>query len=195
MLLHLIVLFLIIIDPLGNVPFFVGVLRPFEPKRQHIIIIRELIIALIIMVFFLFFGELFFSILNIGNDALEITGGIILFLIALQMLFASHHEADEITRKSSEPMIVPLAIPAVAGPAILAAIVLYGGGGETSKLIVLLAIIIAWAISAFTLMLSVHIKKWIGENGSIALERIFGYIVVIIAVEMMIHGIKTFFAA
>ena len=193
MLLHLTVLFLIILDPIGNVPFFVGVLRPFTPKRQRYIIIRELIIALIVMIFFLFFGQLFFAILDIGDHTLEITGGLILFLIALQMLFAKHHDDTQITRKTSEPLIVPLAIPAVAGPAILAAIILYGGNNETSKLIVLLAILISWAISAVTLLLAPQIKKWTGENGAIAVERIFGYVVVVIAVEMMVHGIKTFF--
>ena len=193
MLIHLIVLFVIIIDPIGNVPFFVGILRPFEPKRQRTIIIRELIIALIVMIFFLYFGNLFFEMLNVGDHALEITGGLILFLIALGMLFAKHELEGEVTRKVSEPMIVPLAVPAVAGPAILAAIILYGGG-EVSKFIVLLAILIAWAISAVTLLLAPHIKKWIGGNGAIAVERIFGYLVVVISVEMIVSGIKTFFS-
>lgn len=184
---HMSFLFLIVMDPLGNVPIFVSILKPFEPAKQRKIIIRELFIALGFMIIFLFFGQGFFRLLNVSDFSLQIAGGIILFIIAIRMIFANpRHETGG--RTPTDPLIVPLAVPAVAGPAILATITLYGGT-EENKLIVLLAILIAWVFLIPALLFSPYLKKLLGENGLTAVERLFGYLVVLISAQMTLNGL------
>ncbi|MCH9627045.1 MAG: hypothetical protein S4CHLAM2_06790 [Chlamydiales bacterium] len=186
---HMTFLFLIVLDPLGNVPIFVGVLRHYAPKRQREIILRELLIALGIMVVFLFFGQGFFKLLNVSESSLQIAGGIILFLIAIRMIFASP-SSKKAGRAPKDPLIVPLAIPAVAGPAILATMTLYGGSGE-SKLLVLAAVLIAWLFLLPVLLFSPSLKRFLGTNGLTAVERLFGYLVVLVSTQMALSGLKT----
>lgn len=180
-------LFLIVMDPLGNVPIFVGVLRSFDPERQRKIILRELLIALGFMILFLFFGQGFFRVLNVSTSSLQMAGGIILFIIAIRMIFAApgQHKGGRIAK---DPLIVPLAVPAVAGPAILATMTLYGGAAE-NKLLVLLAVFIAWLCLLPTLIFSPYLKKLLGDNGIIAAERLFGYIVVLVSTQMALSGL------
>ena len=188
---HMTFLFLIVMDPLGNVPLFVGILRPFDPAKQRQIIVRELLIALGFMVIFLFFGQGFFALLNVSDSSLQMAGGIILFIIAIRMIFSTPH-AEKMARTPKDPLIVPLAVPAVAGPAILATITLYGGTGE-NKLLVLLAVVIAWLFLLPTLLFSTYLKKWLGENGIIAVERLFGYLVVLVSTQMALNGLLSAF--
>lgn len=188
---HMAFLFLIIMDPLGNVPIFVGVLRHYEPKKQRKIIVRELLIALGFMVIFLFFGDGFFQILQVSEPSLQMAGGIILFIIAIRMIFASPSH-EKTGRLPKDPLIVPLAVPAVAGPAILATMTLYGGS-EYSKLIVLTAVLIAWLLLLPILLFSPYLKQMLGENGITAVERLFGYLVVLVSVQMAINGLSSAF--
>lgn len=187
-LLHITFIFFLILDPLGNVPIFVGILRPFPPEKQKQIIIRELLISLAVMIIFLFFGSGFFTILGISEFALQMAGGIILFLIAVRMIFAQPKHGP-VTKIPKEPFIVPLAVPAVAGPAILATITLYGGSG-TSKLLILGAILLSWLFLLPFLLFSPLLKRWLGENGLVASERLFGFIVVLLATQMAITGLR-----
>lgn len=186
-LLHLAILFFIVMDSLGNIPIFVSVLRPFDTAKQKKIILRELLISLAIMIFALFFGKGFFSLLHISQASLQIAGGAILFIIAVKMVFATPG-AEVKNGNVQDPLIVPLAIPAVAGPAIIATISLYGGSDE-NKGIVLLAILIAWAATFPILFFSPYLKKILGDNGLTAVERLFGYLIVLIAVDMAIKGL------
>lgn len=188
-LLHMTFLFWIVLDPLGNVPIFVGILRHFDPQKQRKIIWREMLISLAVMILFLFFGEAFFALLNVSESSLQIAGGIILFIIAIRMIFA-HPRTGDVGRVPKDPLIVPLAIPAVAGPAILATLTLYGGSGE-NKLLVLLALFIAWVASVPILLFSSFLKNILGENGLTAIERLFGYVIILIAAQMALTGFST----
>lgn len=184
---HMTLLFWIVMDPIGNVPIFVGILSPFEPKKQREIIVRELLIALGLMIVFLFFGQSFLRLLDISHSSLQLGGGIILFMIAINMIFATP-KSEKQGNIPREPLIVPLAVPAVAGPAILATITLYGGGLE-NKVYVLIAICLAWSLLFPTLFFSPLLKKLLGENGIAAAERLFGYIVVLLSAQMAISGL------
>jgi len=184
---HMTFLFLIVMDPLGNVPIFVGILKHFDPLKQRKIIIRELLIALSIMIIFLFFGQGFFQLLNVSESSLQMAGGIILFIIAIRMIFAAPGQESS-GRIPKDPLIVPLAVPAVAGPAILATMTLYGGTGG-NKLLVLIAVVIAWLFLLPTLLFSPLLKKLLGENGIIAAERLFGYLVVLVSTQMALSGL------
>ncbi len=183
--LHMTFVFFIVMDSIGTIPIFVGVLSPFEPKRQRQIIVREMLIALGIMLLFLFFGENFLKVLHIDTPALQISGGIIIFLIALKLLFAVPTE-KKAAHSKKEPLIVPLAVPSIAGPGILAAISLWGGI-EKDKTAVFFAVILAWLLSLPILLLASLFKKYLGPFGLIAVERLFGYLLALISIDMVIN--------
>lgn len=188
-------LFLIILDPIGNIPIFVSALKGFEPKQQFTIIIRELLIALFILLLFFFFGRSFFTILNIDQASLQVAGSTTFFLIGVKMLFSQPKTTTTHTKHvQEEPFIVPLATPAVAGPGILATVMLYGGNANIPKLMVLLAILISWICLVPCLLAAPYIKKIFKENGLIAAERLFAYLVILIAVQMAISGLQGTFA-
>ena len=118
------VLLVLIMDPLGNLPIFMSVLKHIDPKRRRVIIIRELLIALVIMLLFLFTGEKMLAFLNLRAETVSISGGIILFLIAIKMIFPSPESTTSGLPAGEEPFLVPLAIPLLAGPSLLATLML-----------------------------------------------------------------------
>lgn len=182
----------LLMDSIGNVPIFASILKNVDPKRQRTIIIRELIIALLIIVLFYFIGETLLSFLSVKMPTIMISGGIILFLIAIKMIFPSKHEAHAEIPHDSEPFIVPLATPLVAGPAVLAAVMLYSGQHIHSTMTTLTAIIVAWGASILVLLSSSLWKKLLGERGLIACERFMGLILTLIAVQMFLQGLELF---
>lgn len=187
-LLHMAFVFWVVMDGVGNVPLFAALLSPFDPPKQRWIIIRESLIALAVMVTFFFFGEGFFKLLQISSSSLQIAGGIILFLIAIRFIFSVPPD-EGIKRIPRDPLIVPLAIPAFAGPGILATISLYGKQLGDGQLAVLLAILIGWIFTVPVLLLSSTLKKLLKSNGLVALERLFGYIIILIATQMATGGV------
>jgi len=192
--LKLTILFLIIVDPFGNVPLFVGVLRHFSVKQQRAIILREMLIALGVMLLFFFFGNAILELLGVSDFSLQITGGIILFLIATEMIFSAPKDESQISPDEiRDPMIVPLAIPAIAGPAILAALTVYSSGLDHSSFVVLVSLLITWFITTGVLLMSPVIKK-LGNIALSAIEQLFGFFVVLLSLDMIISGLqKAFF--
>jgi multiple antibiotic resistance protein len=181
----------VLMDAVGNVPVFISVLKEIKPKRQRVIILRELLIALAIIIAFNFFGDLLLTLLGVSQAAVMISGGIILFLIAIKMIFPTRKDADLDVPEHKEPFIVPLAVPLIAGPAVLAAVMLYSGQA-TNHWIVISAIILAWAASTVILLCSTFLKKLLGVRGIIACERLMGLILTLIAVEMFLKGLKIY---
>jgi MarC family membrane protein len=189
---QLVFLFWVVMDSVGTLPIFVSLLKHFEPSKQYKIITRELLIALGIMILFLYFGQGFLAMLNISHSTLQIAGGAILFLIAIKMIFARPSASEKDKKFAKDPLIVPLAVPSIAGPGILATITLYGG--IENQWTVLVAILIAWAFSFLLLLFSPFFNSRLGENGVIAVERLFGYIIVLISTQMAFTGFMTAFA-
>ena len=174
-------------DPIGNVPLFVSMLSKYTPARQRRIITRELIIALFIIILFNFIGNQLLNFLHVSQETVLISGGIILFIIALKMIFPSGE--DTISHKG-EPYIVPLAIPLVAGPAILAAVMIYTHRvNNTAQM--LSAILISWGASLIILLLATWLKKFLGERVLTALERLMGLILTLLSVQMFLEGIHS----
>lgn len=182
----------LLMDPIGNVPIFVSVLKDIDPKRQRKIIIRELVIALIIIILFQFIGDALLGFLNVKMPTILISGGIILFLIALKMIFPGRRDPDVELPQDKEPFIVPLATPLVAGPAVLAAVMLYSGQHMDNNGIILGAIVIAWTASTLILLSSSLWKKLLGWRGLVACERLMGLILTLIAVQMFLEGLEMF---
>lgn len=186
--------FFILMNAIGNTSFFVSLLKGIPEKRQKQIIFRELIIALIVIILFNYIGAFLLSFLNITLDILQIAGGVILFLLSLKMLFPTpqkEKKEEEIElKKIMEPFIVPLAVPLVAGPAVLAAVMLFSK--QVAAPIMLGAIFIAWLATLGILLLSANLTRWLGERGIVAVERLMGFIMVLIAIQMFLTGLKSF---
>lgn len=191
-LIHTTLIFWIVLDPFANIPFFAAFLKHYDPRRQQQIIVREMLIALGVMLFFFFFGQHFLHLFDISQPALQITGGVILFIIALQLVF-SKTPSNQTTTLPREPFIVPLAVPSVAGPGILATISLYGAGIGNSKWMILAAIFLSWLFLLPLVMLASLIKKTFGHRGLITIERLFGYLLVLISVQMALTGFMSIF--
>lgn len=184
-------LLFLVMDPLGNIPFFLASLRTVDPARETRVIVRELLIAYIVMIVFLFAGQPLLGVFGISEPALTIAGGVILFLIALRMVFPppgrSLHEEIE-----GEPFIVPLAIPYVAGPSVLATELLLMSRQPEHWRNWLIALTVAWAATAVILILASKVRAYLGQRGMIAVERLMGMLLVAVAIQMFLSGIEKY---
>jgi multiple antibiotic resistance protein len=185
--------FFILMDIVGNVPVCLSLLKGFEPKKQRLIIIREMLIALAILFMFYFLGDAILGALNITHQTLMISGGIILFLIALKMIFPPEEDASAKHREKKEPFIVPIAIPLIAGPGILAAIMLFAEHENLSSQLVLGALFSAWAASLIILLCAPLLQKLLGDRTLHAIERLMGLILTMMAIQMFLDGLKGLF--
>lgn len=182
----------LLMDPIGNIPFYISFLKGLQPKRQRYVIFRELLIALFIIVLFNFVGDALMGFLHVENDTIQIAGGIILFLLCLRMIFPAPHDPKESFRQDTEPFIVPLAVPLVAGPSVLAAVMIYAK--QIGSLVMVSAILIAWLASLLILLGSPLLKKVLGWRGITALERLMGLVLTLIAIQMFLSGVSAFMA-
>src|SRR5438477_360718 len=174
-------------DPLGNVPVYLIALKHVEPARQRRVIVRELLIALSVLVFFLFVGQYLLLVLHISEPALTIAGGVILFLIALRMVFPSVEKPLQ-EDVDGEPFIVPLAIPYVAGPSALATELLLMSREPESWPKWLLALVLAWAASSVIIYCASGLGRFLGQKGLIAIERLMGMVLITVAIQMLLTG-------
>lgn len=181
---------LLVMDPLGNVPIFLSVLKDVDPKRRQWVIFRELLVALGVLLLFLWGGSTVLDLMGLRQESISIAGAIILFLIAIRMIFPSPYGMIG-DAPGGEPFIVPLAIPAVAGPSSLAIAMLMVHTDPSRMLDWTAALVGAWAVSAVLLMASPLLLKALGNRGLIAMERLMGMILVIIAVQMFFDGVAT----
>jgi MarC family membrane protein len=182
-------LLFLVMDPLGNIPFFLSALTGVEPARQTRVVVRELLIAYGVLVGFLFAGLHLLELLHISEPALTIAGGVILFLIALRMVFPSPERPlqEEVL---GEPFIVPLAIPYVAGPSALATETLLMSREPQHWPEWLAALTLAWLACAAILLLGSRLRHYLGPRGLIALERLMGMVLVAVAVQMFLNGLE-----
>ncbi len=187
-----VVTLILVMDPFGNIPLFITALKKVSPERRNLILARELVIALAIMVTFLFIGNKFLNLLGIAQYSMGIAGGIILFIISVKLVFSSAEEETPKSVKDEEPFIVPLALPLVAGPASLSTLLILSSGQTSKAFYVFIALIIATAINAAVLMLSFPISNVLGKRGIIALERLTGMLLVLMSVNMVMNGIAEF---
>lgn len=176
----------LIIDPIGKVSSFLTVLD--NAKNRNVTIIRESFFALLIMVLFNYIGEGLFSILGLSETTLRIASGLILFLLAIRILFPSKQPAPV---QQGEPFLVPIAIPMIAGPGVLASIMLFARLTD-SEGVMLGAIAIAWAASALILFFSSSLKRILGPSGLIACEKLMALVLIMLAIQRLMDGITLF---
>ena len=179
-------------DPFGNIPLFISALKKVSPERRKIVLIRELCIAMFIMLLFLFLGGWFMRAFGIYPHSMSIAGGLILFIISAKLVFSNESEpmADP---KEEEPFVVPLAIPLVAGPAVLSMIMILSAQ-HADKWVTLWAILVASFFNSLVLMLSFPISNLLGKRGLVAIERLSGMILVLMSVNMIMGGVSQFIA-
>ena len=185
-------LLFLVMDPLGNVPIYLSVLDKVDPARRTRVVVRELLLALAVLVVFLYFGRYLLGFLQLSQHAIRIAGGVILFLIALKMVFPvarGLHADDEI---DGEPLLVPLAIPLVAGPSAMAVVMLLATNDPTRMTEWLLALLAAWLLSSLILVSATGLKRFLGRRGLIAMERLMGMVLVAVAVQMLLEGIAAY---
>ncbi len=183
----------IIMDPLGNIPLFLSVLKAVPAERRRRVLLREIAIAYLVLLVFLFLGNQLLTFLGLTAETISIAGGIVLFLIALRMIFPDERRhAGEAPQ--GEPFIVPLAVPLFAGPSTLAAVLLLQRSAGSQGGALLIAVTVAWAISGGILMSSTFFYRLLRERGLIAVERLMGMLLVMVAVQMFMNGVKTFLA-
>ena len=177
----------LIMDPLGNIPVFLSILKDVDPDRRRKIIIRELIFALIVALSFLLLGQYILNFLNLRQESISIAGGIILFLIAIRMIFPQRGGYSG-EYKDKEPFLVPLAVPLIAGPSTLAALSLLSRSDPGRLLDWTIALLIAWFLTAIILLMSNLFYRIFRENGLTAIERLMGMLLVALSIQMFLDG-------
>lgn len=182
---------LLIMNPLGNLPIFLSVLRHVEPKRRKFVLMRELVFALVFMLLFLYLGTSLLESLGLRQESVSIAGGIILFIIALRLIFPQPGGVLGLPA-GDEPFIVPLAIPLISGPSLLAALLLFANQAPDRMFDWTVATIIAWGTTATILMFSNIFLRALGQRGLNAIERLMGMILVMISVQMFLDGIMAY---
>ncbi len=186
-------LLFLILDPLGNIPVFLSLLRGMPPHRQRVVLVREMLIALGVLMAFLWGGRYALELMHLRQESVSIAGGIVLFLIGLRMIFPPP-EGLMGELPDGEPFIVPMAIPLVAGPSGMAAVMLMGSQEPDRMGAWSLALLVAWAATAAILFSATYLYKWLGARVLTAIERLMGMVIVAISVQMLLDGLSAYLA-
>ena len=185
------ILLFLILDPLGNIPVFLSLLRGMPPHRQRVVLVREMLIALGVLMAFLWGGKYALELMHLRQESVSIAGGIVLFLIGVRMIFPPP-EGLLGELPGGEPFIVPMAIPLVAGPSGMAALMLMGSQEPGRMGAWSLALLIAWAATATILFSATYLYKILGGRVLSALERLMGMVIVALSVQMFLDGIAVY---
>lgn len=192
--LSLAITLVLVMDPFGNVPILMGLLEGVAPERRRWVIVRECLIALFLLLLFLVAGPQLMRLLGLEQPALSVAGGVVLMLIALRMLFPGKRGVMGEEVKDSEPLIVPIATPLIAGPSAIATVILVHGTSESWFVDGLIGVGLAWGVVTGLLVLSPQIMRLLGKRLIGAAERLMGLLLTVIAVQMVLSGVELFIA-
>ena len=184
------ILLFLIMDPIGNIPLFLSLLRNVRPERRRLVLVRELVIALVVLFAFLFGGQYLLTLLQLKQESVSIAGGIVLFLIGVRMIFPP--QEGIFGDAEGEPFIVPMAIPAVAGPSTMAAVMLLANSHPGRTVDWSVALFLAWLATAAILLSSTWLFRWLGTSVLTALERLMGMLLVALSVQMFLDGVVAY---
>jgi MarC family membrane protein len=182
-----------VMDPVGNLPIFSSILGRVAPERRRIILLRELVIALAFLLLFLFGGRYVLDLLHLEQEAIRVGGGIVLFLIAVRLIFPPERGLLGETFEG-EPLVFPLAVPLIAGPSAMATILFLVESGPGQRTAGLIAVVCAWTACAAILFSSAFILRIVGKRGIHAIERLMGMLLVMLSIQMVMDGLKAFMA-
>jgi multiple antibiotic resistance protein len=179
-------------DPLGNISSFLSLVQEIEPKRVKWIVFREMFIALGFMILFNYIGEITLDLLQVSEITVRLSSAVILFLTAIKILFPATNSLRANLPKG-EPFIIPLAVPLIAGPSLLATIMLFAHI-ESSQIVMLSAIFLSWSAAIIILLLSSKLQKYLGNSGLLACEKLTGMLLVMLAIQRFMEGLHQFLA-
>ena len=185
-------LLFLIMDPLGNIPLFLSLLRNVDPKRRQLVLVRELLIALVVLFVFLFGGTYLLHALQLKQESVSIAGGIVLFLIGVRMVFPPATGGIFGGDPDREPFIVPMAIPGIAGPSAVAAVMLLANSYPGRTVDWSVALFVAWFATAVILLSSTYLFRCLGTSVLIAVERLMGMLLVALSVQMFLDGVMAY---
>ncbi|MBD3236974.1 MAG: NAAT family transporter [Candidatus Eisenbacteria bacterium] len=179
-----------VMDPLGNLPVMLSLLKEMEPRRRRLVILRELFFALAILLLFLFLGQAILDFLDLRQESVTIAGGIVLLVIGLRMIFPLKHHGVMGDQPGGEPFLVPLAVPLIAGPSAMATLILMVRSAPEQLWSWLVALLVAWLTTAVILMMGPFLYRVLRVRGLAAVERLMGMLLLMIAVQMVLNGIS-----
>jgi MarC family membrane protein len=186
------ILLILTTDPLGNIPLFIAALEKVRPERRVYVITREVLIAFAVLMVFMLFGEKFLEVLHLSDEALSVAGGVILLLIAIDMVFPQRKANSDAQAFTGEPFIVPLAIPLMSGPSAMATVLLLSSRHPGRLLEWSCAITISMTVCYVVFLLAIRLQKWLGREAITAMERLMGLVLTAIAVEMLLGGVASY---
>jgi len=186
-----VILLTLVADPFGNVPLANAMLARVPKRRRRVVVLRECLIAFVILAGFMVFGRELLRLMSLSETSLSIAGGVILFMIAIRMVFA-HPEGAFGVQEEGEPFIVPLAVPLIAGPSALATVMLMASREPGNLAVWASALVVAMTITTIVLLAGERMQRWMGDRAMHAIERLMGLILTAIAIEMLLKGIGTF---
>ncbi|HEX2100420.1 MAG TPA: MarC family protein [Candidatus Synoicihabitans sp.] len=184
---------LLILDPFGNLVLFHAILSKVPAERRRRVLLRELAIAYVLLIGFLLLGTQLLKFLGLEQSSLSLAGGILLFLIAIGMVFPKSG-VQLVSEGDDEPFIVPLATPFIAGPSGIAFLLLLASREPAHVPRWALAVTLAWVVSAIILMAGERLLRLFGPRGMRALERLMGMLLILIAVQMVMNGLSLYLA-
>jgi multiple antibiotic resistance protein len=192
------VLYFVVIDPIGTTPLFLVVTKGLNAKDKNKVAFEGVLIATIVLLFFAFFGNYVLKYLGISFPAFTIAGGVILFLIALEMLFdiRSERKKRSINDKRDKISIFPIAIPLLAGPAAITSVILtisQAGGNYSLLIINIICLISVMLVSFVILRVFTKFQKFINEKIINIFSRVIGIILAALSIQYILDGIKGFF--
>ncbi len=179
----------IVLDSFGMIPLALSMLANFPVKRQIIIIIRELVLALILLVIFYFLGASILNFLGASQSDLQICSGAVLSIISMNMVFKHESESESL---KTEPLLVPICTPLISGPSALATVILINAQ-STNIAIDLLMIIVAWIASAIILVCGIACGQFIPKKILPAVVKLMGLLLAIIAAHSLCSGLTHYF--
>jgi len=182
----------LVIDPVGNGPLVNAMLAGLAPARRRFVIVRECAIAFATLALFMVFGRKFLDLMHLSETSVSIAGGVILFMIAIRMVFAHPEGVLGLPQRAGEPLIVPLAVPLIAGPSALATVMLMASREPEKIGMWGAALTAAMVFATLVLLAGAKLQEWLGEHAMQAIERLLGLILTAVAVEMLLTGIRTF---
>jgi MarC family membrane protein len=186
-----VILLLFVVDPFGNVPTVNAMLAGTAPERRRIVVLRECAIAYVLLVLFMVFGGQLLSIMHLTQSSLSIAGGVILFMIAIRMVFPTSEGIFGL-QPQGEPLIVPLATPLIAGPSALAAVMLLASNDPRNMALLAGALSATMVVATAILLAGEQLQRWLGVRVMQAIERLMGLVLTALAVEMLLSGIRAF---
>jgi multiple antibiotic resistance protein len=184
---------LFVVNPFGCVPIFVSLVKDFEPKRQRLILFRESVFGGILALVLLWAGRGFLQAIHIEDYAVNLSGGILIFLVAISMIFPESHKPvkeKNKDRQKKEPFVVPIATPLLAGGGFFAVLMNLVNAAPTFD--VALALLITWLIVIPVSVSAAYLQKLLGKRGLLVLEQLMGMMLTMLAIQIILGGVNGF---